>query len=316
MSPRPLILVPALLTLVIGCADETPAPATGKASANDPGVEAPLDPSTPTPDPSNTLDAGADEAAADEAGEWESPDGASEDGAQDAGETAGEAAAASSGDPEAIEDAEPSQTAYPGPCNVNWTTGAKLSFEYTDGGGSVKANVDGKGKPEACGTFTIVDGQTTSVQIDEGCDGTITQSITPSYDAKSNVATASFTEGEGGKSRDITLVEVAGFTGLTPGYPIYAKRKNAKVYVRGGLARTATIKAPWQGPKMKVTFGYDKKNRVVRIKEDHEIDGSTDRRFDYRYDDMGNVLGMSVMLGSGDAVQKGRAKIDYACHEK
>ncbi|MBV1860992.1 MAG: hypothetical protein KUG77_21425 [Nannocystaceae bacterium] len=114
----------------------------------------------------------------------------------------------------------------------------------------------------------------------------------------------------------MTLIEVAGFTGLTPGYPIYAKRKNAKVYLRQGLARKATVKKPWQGEPMTVTFGYSKTGQLERIKEDHGSDGSTDRRLDYRYDDQGNVIAMSVTLGNGDTVQKGRAKLDYSCHKK
>ena len=36
----------------------------------------------------------------------------------------------------------------------------------------------------------------------------------------------------------------------------------------------------------------------------------------YRYDDQGNVIAMAVTLGSDDTVQKGRATLDYACHEK
>jgi hypothetical protein len=214
-------------------------------------------------------------------------------------------------EPEEVPHAE---TAFLGPCKVTWSTGAKLTFTYEGEGGTVKVDSDSNGKPDACGTFTSADGKTTKVEIDDGCDGSVENTIEPAYDAKGNVATATFTDGD--KSRDITLIEVAGFTGLTPGYPIYAKRKDAKVYMRQGLARKATIKKPWQGEPMTVTFGYNKAGQLERIKEDHGSDGTTDRRLDYRHDDQGNVVAMSVTLGNGDTVQKGRARLDYSCHAK
>jgi hypothetical protein len=53
---------------------------------------------------------------------------------------------------------------------------------------------------------------------------------------------------------------------------------------------------------------------VTRIKEDHDRDRSTDRRFDYRYDKAGNVTRVNVQIGSGEAQQKGKATLNYACH--
>lgn len=234
--------------------------------------------------------------------------------AEPSGETIDPEVAAIDPDEPLPEEVPHAETAYPGPCKVTWSTGAKLSFSYEGEGGTVKVDGDGNGKPDACGAFTIADGKTTKVEIDDGCNGTVENTIEPSYDGKANVATATFTDGD--NKRDITLVEVAGFTGLTPGYPLYAKRKDAKIYVRQGLARKATVKKPWQGEPMTVTFGYNKANQLERIKEDHGSDGTTDRRLDYRYDDQGNVIAMSVTLGNGDTVQKGRAKLDYSCHGK
>ncbi len=297
-SSRPFAL--ALLGLVaLGCGDEPAAPA-GK-----PAPETQAD---------TKADPGAEPVAA-------APDVGT---AKDFEDPAGEAPPAVDPEVAAIDPEEPlpeevphAEAAHPGPCKITWSTGAKLTFTYEGEGGTVKADTDGNGKVDACGTFTIAEGKTTKVTIDEGCNDSIESSIEPSYDTKSNVATASFTEtnGDAQTKRDVTMIDIAGFTGLTPGYPIYASRKNAKVYVRGGLARKATVKSPWQGPDMVVTFGYSKENRVLRVKEDHGRDGTTDRRFDYRYDDQGNVIAMSVVLGNGDTVQKGRAKLDYSCHE-
>ncbi len=301
MSLSPRALAFALLALPLACGGDDSKTPPEQAPAADTKADTKADPAAPS---EAEPDVGSAPAA--EGGDWESPDGKPD-----------------AVDPEvaAIDPEEPlpeevphAETAHPGPCKVTWSTGAKLTFTYEGDGGTVTVDSDGNGKPEACGTFTITDGKTTKVQIDEGCNDSVDMTIEPVFDAKANVATASFTEGE--KSRDITLVEVPGFTGLTPGYPIYAKRKSAGVYVRGGLARKATVKKPWQGPAMTVTFGYAKDGKLERIKEDHDSDGTTDRRLDYRYDDQGNVIAMAVTLGSGDTVQKGRAKVDYSCHEK
>lgn len=298
MSTRALAL--ALLGLTaLACGDD-PAPSPEKTDATK--ADTAPSPAPTAPGPSEGED-GGEEA---EGGEWESPDQERDDHV----------------DPEvaAIDPEEPlpeevphAEAAHAGPCKVTWSTGAKLTFTYEGDGGTVEVNSDGKGKADACGSFTIAEGRTTKVEIDEACDGTVENTIEPAYDAKSNVGTATFTDGD--ETRDVTLVEVTGFTGLTPGYPIYAERKDAKVYVRGGLARKATVAKPWQGPSMTVTFGYDDDGHLTRIKEDHDSDGTTDRRLDYRYDDQGNVIAMAVTLGEGDAVQKGRANLDYACHE-
>lgn len=302
MSSRALAL--ALLGLTtLACGDDKDAPKQAPATAGTP--QAQPDPDAPGEAPADKPDVGA---AAAEGGDWEAPDGDS------AGEAVDPEVAAIDPDEPLPEEVPHAEAAYPGPCKVTWSTGAKLTFAYEGDGGTVKVDSDGNGKPEACGTFTIADGKTTKVEIDEGCDDSVESTIEPAYDSKSNVATATFDEG--GKSRDVTLVEVAGFTGLTPGYPLYAKRKDAKVYLRQGIARKATVKKPWQGEPMTVTFGYNKAGQLERIKEDHGSDGSTDRRLDYRYDDQGNVIAMSVTLGNGDTVQKGRAKLDYSCHEK
>jgi|GEM_PF-1984040 len=301
MSTRALAL--ALLGLTaLACGDEQASKPQAK-----PQPEAKADPKAePAPDatakPDPTQEPDADTAA--DGGAWESPDG----------KTVDPEVAAIDPDEPLPEEVPHAEVAHPGPCKVTWSTGAKLTFAYEGEGGTVKVDGDGNGKVDACGTFTIADGKTTKVEIDEGCDGSAENTIEPAYDGKANVATATFTDG--GKSRDVTLIEVSGFTGLTPGYPIYAKRKDAKVYVRGGMARKATVKKPWQGPPMTITFGYNKAGQLERIKEDHDSDGTTDRRLDYRYDDQGNVIAMAVTLGNGDTVQKGRATLDYSCHAK
>ncbi len=301
MSTRALALAlaPALVGLAaLSCGNES-------ADKPAPAEKAPADTKdAPKPEPVGEPAAKPDVGAAAEGGDWEAPDG----------EVVDPEVAAIDPEEPLPEEVPHAEAAHPGPCKVTWSTGAKLTFAYEGEGGTVKVDGDGNGKVDACGSFTIAEGKTAKVEIDEGCDGTAENTIEPAYDAKANVATATFTDGE--KSRDVTLVEVSGFTGLTPGYPIYAKRKDAKVYVRQGLARKATVKKPWQGPAMTVTFGYNKAGQLERIKEDHDSDGTTDRRLDYRYDDQGNVIAMSVTLGSGDTVQKGRAKLDYACHEK
>jgi hypothetical protein len=286
---RCLRLVLALpLPLLFACGDETPTPAPAEP------VEEKAEPEAAAP----KVDvAAADETAAtpdEEAGdEWATDDGADEEGAEAGAE------------PEAA-------TPHPGPCKLTWSTGAVLQFKYTETGGTVKVDEDGDRKSETCGAFTSADGKTTEMKIDEGCDKKNDITISPAYDDKANVATASFKRGSDDKA--VTLVTIPGFTGLTPGYPLYAERSAAGVKVSKGLVRSADVKSPWEGPAMKVAFTYDKEGRVTRIKEDHERDGTTDRRFDYRYDAVGNVTRISVVIGSGEAEQKGSARLSYTCH--
>jgi hypothetical protein len=204
---------------------------------------------------------------------------------------------------------------FRGPCTVRWTTGAVLRFEYTDAGGKVRVDEDGDGKADVCGTFETADGRTRKIGIDEGCDRKVDLEIVPAYDPKANVATASYTGSAGGKQqeRDVTLVTMPSFTGLKPGYVLHAPRSAAKLRVTKGLVRSAKVTAPGEGPPLSATFTYDDQGRVKRIKEDFESDGSVDRRFDYTYDALGNVTRMSAVVGSGEAEQKGTARLDYRC---
>ena len=276
-------------SLLIACgSDDPPAPAPQKQAKEVKEVEPP-----PLPEPKTDLP--IDEGGEDFEDDW----------GTEGGEEEGEPAAEEEGGDEEPEIADP----FPGPCRITWSTGAVLRFKYTDNGGTVRVDEDGDKKADICATFTLKDGKTTSMKIDEGCNKKDTFSITPKYDGKSNVATASTKEGE------LTLVTIPGYAGLTPGYPLYADRKGAGVKVSKGKVKSADVKTPWQGPPMKVTFSYDKQGRVTRIKEDHDRDKSTDRRFDYRYDKAGNVTRVNVVIGTGEAQQKGRARLSYSCHK-
>ncbi len=293
-----LVLVSSVFP-VLACGDETPTPAPAEKKAE---IEA--DDKEQPPPPKVDV-AAADETAAepaeDEAGDDEWDTDAADEGAAEAGE-AGEAG-----------EEPPPPTAYPGPCKLTWSTGAVLQFKYTETGGTVRVDEDGDKKTDTCGTFTSADGKTTEMKIDEGCDKKNDITIAPTFDAEANVATASFKRGK--EDKELTLVTIPGFTGLTPGYPLYAARDKAGVKVSKGLVRSADVKSPWEGPPMKVAFTYDKQGRVTRIKEDHDRDGTTDRRFDYKYDAVGNVTRINVVLGSGAAEQKGTAKLSYTCHK-
>jgi hypothetical protein len=297
MRCRRLVLASSLL---LACGDDS-SPPPAESAKEEPEVEAPV----PKFDvgPAAAEATGADAEAGDE---WVSDDAADAEEEGDEGEDAGEEAGTAD-----------AATPHPGPCKLTWSTGAVLQFKYTETGGTVRVDEDGDRKSETCGAFTSADGKTTEMKIDEGCDKKNDITISPTYDDKANVATATFSITEGGSKtdRDLTLVTIPGFTGLTPGYPLYAERDKARVKVSKGLVRSADVKAPWEGPPMKVSFTYDKEGRVTRIKEDHDRDGSTDRRFDYRYDTAGNVTRISVVIGSGAAEQKGTAKLSYSCHQ-
>lgn len=307
LRPTALPLLPALvaclaMTAATACGGDKDTPA--KAEPTRSATSEQQEPEAPAP----KLDFGAE-------GETEADLNAPDDedwGDETGGEDKPEAEAK---DPTAESEQAPKALPFVGPCKIRWSTGSVLRFKYTDDGGTVRVDEDGDGKSDTCGAFTIVDGKTTKVEIDEGCDRKTDVTIEPKYDGKANVATARFTQQVDGKARkrDITLVTMAGFTGLTPGYAIYAKRKQAKVRVRDGLVRTIEVKSPWEGPPLKATFGYDSKGRIKRIKEDFDSDKTTDRRFDYRYDALGNITRMSVTLGFGESETKGRARLSYAC---
>ena len=275
--------------LALACGDETPPPAADEPAKVDEVEKA-------EPPPPKLDVAAADETAAAPA----------EDEAGDAWDTD----AAAEGD---APEEPPAAAAYPGPCKLTWSTGAALQFKYTETGGTVRVDEDGDKKSDTCGAFTSADGKTTEMKIDEGCDKKNDLTISPTYDGEANVATATFKRG--GDEKAVTLVTIPGFTGLTPGYPLYAERSAAGVKVSKGLVRSADVKSPWEGPPMKVAFTYDKEGRVTRIKEDHDRNGSTDRRFDYRYDAVGNVTRVSVVIGSGEAEQKGTGRPSYTCHK-
>lgn len=224
------------------------------------------------------------------------------------------AAEAEAGEPGA--EAEPRP--HPGPCKIRWSTGAIVRFDYDeDGSGKVRVDQDADGKADACGTFETSENEVIRVRIDEGCDHSIDVVLEPEHDANLNLATASYETTEDGKKtrRQVTLVTMTQFTGLDPGYALQAPRKKVKLRSKDKLVRSAEVRDPEEGPPMKVTFTYDAQGRVKRIKEDHELDGTTNRQFDYRYDDRGNVAGMRVLLGAGDEQQRGTARIDYSCHE-
>jgi hypothetical protein len=205
-------------------------------------------------------------------------------------------------------------TAFPGPCRVQWTTGAVLRFEYGDGKGKVRIDEDGDGKAETCADFELAEGRTSRIRIDAGCNGKHETTIEPAYDDKLNVATAAVTEAEGAAS-EVTLVVLPGYVGLTPGYLLHAPRKAVKLTSRAGLVRTAKVASPTEGPPVSVTFTYTTEGRVRQIKEDLGADGSVDRQLDYRYDARGNVTRMTVTLFAGDASDKGTARLSYTCHD-
>jgi len=220
------------------------------------------------------------------------------------------------------EDAAP--PLFDGPCFVRWSKGPILRFKYADdgGGGHLRIDGDNDGKSDVCARFWTKDDKTHKVTVDEGCDKSTDAIISPTYDTEINLATATYTDkrGESEAKHEITLIALPAFTGIAPGYPLYAKRDDIKLETKDGLVTKATIKTPIEGPPVKVTLKYDKDGRVTRIDEDHEADGKVDRRFDYRYDDVGNVAGMTLTetttVDGKRKKSKKTAKLGYSCWSK
>lgn len=210
---------------------------------------------------------------------------------------------------------------YDGPCYVRWSKGPVLRFRYAKDGDSGWLRIDGDndGKNDVCARFWTKDGRTNKVSVDEGCDKDTDAIISPEYDESANLATATYTDqrSEPSKKQEITLITLPAFTGIAPGYPLYAAKDDIKLDIKDGLVRKATIKEPIEGPAVKVSLRYDDDGRVTRIDEDHGADGKVDRRFDYRYDEVGNVTGITLNetnFADGKKVKtKKTAKLGYKC---
>jgi hypothetical protein len=207
--------------------------------------------------------------------------------------------------------AEP--TAFPGPCTVKWSTGSVLRFTYDQGKGTVRVDEDGNGKVETCASFELDGEHTSKLQIDEGCNKKFETTIEPTYDGKTNVATATVKTGK--DESEVTLVILPGYVGLTPGYLLQAPKSKVKLKSSKGRVRSASVAKPAEGPAMSVTFTYTKEGRVRAIKEDIGADGTVDRELGYRYDELGNATRLSVTLKNGDAEEKGTARLSYSCHQ-
>lgn len=212
---------------------------------------------------------------------------------------------------------------HPGPCTVRWSGGGpilRFKHEADGSGGLLRIDGDNDGTNDVCARFWLQDGKTHKVTVDQGCDKSTDATITPTYEADQNVATASWTdqrEGKGG-THEITLLTLPAFTGVTPGYPLYAPKAKVKLEQKDGRVTRATVKEPVEGPPVRVTLKYDAQGRATRIDEDRGVDGKIDLRFDYRYDDVGNVTGITLTDtdfsdgGKGKKTKK-TAKLSYTC---
>lgn len=230
----------------------------------------------------------------------------------DAGESGGEAVAPTPA---------PAPGPWPGPCKITYKGGPTLRFKYTDKGGTVRIASNVEGVPDTCGKFETKDGRPSKITIDLGCDKKSDLRIEPSHDPEVNVASAKITaSAENGGNREITLVTLGTFLGLEPGYPLQASRKDVKLDVVDKKVRTASVEGDQAS---KLSLVYDKDGRIKTVKEDLGADGSVDRKFDYRFDKLGNVTRIDVAVTptgpDGKAAgkpTKQTAKLDYSCWAK
>ncbi len=273
-----------------------------------PGEEVERDDRLPQSTAGSRLDLGS-EAVPEEEDDW---------GREEEGGAAEGAAETEDGD-EGTAEVEPPPGPHPGPCTVRWSSeGPIVRFTWIEGGGRVRVDQDNDGTSDVCGRFEVQDGRTTKVWIDEGCDRKTDIEIVPTYEEDLNLATAKYQVTTDGQktTRDVTLVTMPSFTGLDPGYPLHAARADVRLKSSKGRVTSAQVDAPLEGPPTKVTFRYDKENRVTQVQEDLDVDGTIDRRFDYRYDADGNLSRMSYVILVDGKEKKATARIDYKCWEK
>lgn len=212
-------------------------------------------------------------------------------------------------------DSPPAPTGHAGPCKVTWSSGTVAHFEYTEAtGGTIKVDADGDGKPDVCAEFELTDGKPAKVTLDTDCDAKPDQVITTKFLADQNIATASVLDKGTGKTSKLTLVTLPSFTGVVPGYPMLASKRDIGLTVRDGLIRTANVKKPTEGPTLKASFYYDAAQRIRAVKEDFAVDGTVDQRYDYRYDDDGNITRITLTVTGADGqTTKTTGKLDYSC---
>lgn len=294
--------------LTLGCGDDGKAPPQQTPPPTSPKTDLP----PPAPAAGSTSGTGGTTVADPfETDGWAEED---TDGVATVGIEAGETEGDSEGEPAA-------PPVYDGPCSVRWSKGPILRFRYDSdgGGGQLRIDGDNDGKNDVCARFWTKDDRTNKVTVDAGCDKSIDAIISPTYEEGLNLATATYTDksGETEAKHEITLITLPAFTGIAPGYPLYAAKADVALETKDGRITKATVKEPVEGPKVRVTLDYDGDGRVKRIKEDHGIDGKIDRRYDYRYDEVGNVTGISLQetdFSEGKGIKsKKTARLLYSC---
>ena len=221
-------------------------------------------------------------------------------------------------DPDIEEPITPALVKHTGPCVVRWSHGPVLRFEYGTDQVKVRLDEDRDGKPDACGTTWLEQAKAKRTEMDRGCDGSAESIVEPGKaDPKSNAIGAHVTsvDGDDRTTTEVTLITIPSFGGLEPGYIIPVERKRVKLKVVDRLVRRAEVKPTVGGagrPEIAVDFSYEQ-DRLVRVREQlasGQADDATTRKFDYRYDDKGNIVSVKYEITSG---RTGRAVVDYAC---
>lgn len=209
----------------------------------------------------------------------------------------------------------PSPPTFVGPCSVRWSNGANLQLAYEARSAAVRLDENDDGKTDHCARIELDGARIASLEMDPGCSGKSKYTLSPTYDAETNIAVADYTEREGGKSRSrsITIVTLPSFVGLEPGYTLYAKRSSIKFVMRQGRVHSARVRKPFIGPALEAKFTYDDAGRIKTIAEDFESDGSVDRKLDYGYDERGRITRMEVTYGPQAIPEKNSARLDYGC---
>ncbi len=206
----------------------------------------------------------------------------------------------------------PAPTAALSTCTITWPKGARIEVTTFADTTQTRVDLDNNDSPDACSTHTH--GDTITIDVDDGCDGSVEQTLVLTKDPAMNVAHGSLKDSQGGTT-SVSLLLLNGPAGALPGIALLAEKTAITWSVKDRLVRRATVKRPTQGAPLTLRASYDKAGRLIELREDLARDSTDDRIYRYTYRDDGTLTTLSVTTLDGNTTKaslEGRCMGDVA----